>query len=286
MEILIIHQNYPGQFKHLAPALVAAGHNVTAMPLQKTEAKQHEGVTLVPYGVGRSTSANIHPWVSDFETKVIRGEACYLAASALKAKGFSPDIILAHPGWGESLFLKYLWPQAKLALYLEFYYHSEGVDVGFDPEFPETEPGSNCRVELKNLNNLFQFEMADAGISPTHWQASTFPERIQSKTSVIHDGIDTDTLRPNTEASLTLNGTIVLTKDDEVITFVNRNLEPARGYHIFMRALPELLRRRPNARVLLVGGDGVSYGAASKSEQSWKERFAAEARQTDRKSVV
>jgi glycosyltransferase involved in cell wall biosynthesis len=131
---------------------------------------------------------------------------------------------------------------------------------------------------LKNLNNLLHFETADAGISPTHWQASTFPEPFRSRITVVHDGIDTEALIPNPQVQLTLNSTIKLTKSDEIITFVNRNLEPYRGYHIFMRALPELLRRRPKARVLLVGGDDVSYGARAPQGTTWKNIFAAEVR--------
>jgi glycosyltransferase involved in cell wall biosynthesis len=276
MNILFVHQNFPGQFKYLAPALVQLGYRVMAMTLKEEEATEWQGVTLVPYACTRSSTPHIHPWLADFEVKTIRAEACFRAASQLKADGFSPDVIIAHPGWGESLFLKQVWPQVRLGIYCEFFYLPQGADVGFDPEFPIADEGDACRLQLKNLNNLQHFALADAAISPTHWQASTFPQPFRSKISVVHDGINTNALTPNPDVSLTVGRHSVLTRQDEVITFVNRQLEPYRGYHIFMRALPELLRRRPNARVLIVGGDGVSYGARPVQAKSWKEQFAQE----------
>ena len=282
MKILFIHQNFPGQFKFLAPALVQQGHTVVAMTMQKTEAKEWQGVRLAPYTATRGTTPKVHPWISDFETKTIRAEACFREALQMKDDGFSPDVIVSHHGWGESLFLKDVWPQAKLAIYCEFYYHPQDADVGFDPEFPVKDEGDVCRLRLKNLNNLLHFEVADAGISPTHWQASTFPEPFRSNITVVHDGIDTEAVAPNAHVSLTLNGKLVLSRKDEVITFVNRNLEPYRGYHVFMRALPEILKRRPNARVLIVGADDVSYGARPTPAQNggtkWKDIFAKEVR--------
>lgn len=278
MKILFVHQNFPGQFKFLAPTLAAQGHTVVAMTLQKVNIGEWQGVKLVPYSVSRGTTPNIHPWVSDFETKVIRAEAAFRTALALRASGFIPQLIVAHSGWGESLFLKDVWPQARLGIYCEFYYHPQGADVGFDPEFPSRDAGDVCRLRLKNLNNLMHFEVADAGISPTRWQASTFPDPFCSKITVVHDGIDTDTVAPKQNISITLNGNITLTKSDEVITFVNRNFEPCRGFHIFMRALPEILQRRPKARVLMVGGDGASYGAPPAGGRSWKDIFTDEVR--------
>ena len=278
MNILFIHQNFPGQFKFLAPRLAQLGHRVIAMTMQANASQTWQGIEVRSYQAGRSTTPNVHPWVSDLETKTIRGEACYLAALQLKQQGFEPDVVIAHPGWGESLFLKEVWPKTKLAIYCEFFYHPDGADVGFDPEFPVTNVGDACRLRLKNVNNLLHFDIADAGISPTHWQASTFPEPFRSRIAVIHDGIDTDALAPNPSVGLTLNSSLNLTRQDEVITFVNRNLEPYRGYHIFMRALPALLKQRPKARVLIVGGDGVSYGAAPAQGQKWKEIFASEVR--------
>jgi glycosyltransferase involved in cell wall biosynthesis len=286
MNILFIHQNFPGQFKFLAPALVHQGHRVLAMTMQKTEATNWQGVELVHYKAARGTTPNVHPWVSDFETKTIRGEACFRAALAMKAQGFTPDVIVAHHGWGESLFLKDVWPTAKLGIYCEFFYPPSGADVGFDPEFPETDPGDVCRLRLKNLNNLLHFEVADAGISPTQWQASTFPDGFRNKITVIHDGIDTHMVSPNPAVTLNLKKSdgsdIALSKNDEVITFVNRNLEPYRGYHTFMRALPALLQARPNARILIVGGNDVSYGArpdiTKYGSDHWKDIFIQEVR--------
>ena len=276
MNILFIHQNFPAQFKHLAPALVSSGHDVTALVLTKTDDRQWNGVKLIHYSLNRGNAKEAHPWTVDFESKVIRGDACLRAALALKKQGYTPEVIAAHPGWGESLFLKEVWPEAKLKLYCEFFYHARGFDVGFDPEYQSSDPADAGRVTLKNANMLLQFQQADAGISPTHWQASTFPPHIQEKITVVHDGIDTEALSPNPEVQCALDSGRVLTRKDEVITFVNRALEPYRGFHVFMRSLPTLLKERPNAEVLIVGKEGVSYGAQPSGGISWKQRFINE----------
>ncbi len=277
MKILLVHQNFPAQFKHLAPALVAQSYEVTALTLRKELPSMWNGVRIIQYTVARASTLGIHPWVSDTETKVIRGEAALRAAIQLRADGFQPDLIIAHPGWGESLFLKEVWPTAKLALYSEFFYCVEGGDVGFDPEFPCESPElENARTQMKNLNNLLHLQMADAGISPTRWQADTFPLPFRDKITVVHDGIDTHTLKPNPQVTLTLGNGVQLSRQDEVITFVNRTLEPYRGYHVFMRALPEILAHRPNARVLIVGGDEGGYGAKPPAGTTWREVFLRE----------
>lgn len=275
MKILLVHQNFPGQFLRLTPVLVADPKNeVVAFTMNKYESHDSK-LKVVRYQGRQGTTKGVHPWVSDIETKAIRGEAAFRAALDLKASGFEPDVIFAHPGWGESLFLKDVWPAAKLLIYCEFYYSDSGSDVGFDPEFPATDPGDVCRLRMKNVNNLLHFETADAGVSPTHWQRSTFPEPFRSKIKVIHDGIDTALAKPNPDVWLQL-GTTKLTRKDEIITFVNRNLEPYRGYHTFMRALPDIMARRPNARVVIVGADGVSYGAPAPDGKKWKDVFLDE----------
>ncbi len=282
MRILFVHQNFPGQFKHLAPELVKRGHHVVATSMRRDSPKIWNGLQVVRYQAARSSTKDIHPWVTDIETKVIRGEGFFRLALKLREQGFEPDLVIAHPGWGETLFVKDVWPRAKLAIYCEFFYRSHGADSNFDPEFPLTDPGDSCRIRLKNVNNILHFDLADAAISPTHWQASTFPEPFRSKIRVIHDGVDTAHLNPDPEARVTLTRepapgsaadaarNVTLSRQDEVLTFVNRNLEPYRGFHTFMRMLPDLLAARPGLQVVVVGGDGVSYGSSPKGGGTWK----------------
>lgn len=276
MKILLVHQNFPGQFKHLVPVLLKDPSN-QVVAFTMNEFSGPANLKVVRYQAARGTSKDVHPWVAETETKVIRGDAAFRAALKLKHEGFEPDLILAHPGWGESLFLKQVWPHSKMVIYCEFHYASQGTDVGFDPEFPPKDEGDACRVRMKNVNNFLHFDIADGGISPTEWQKSTFPEPFHSKIDVVHDGIDTQVIKPNPDVWLKL-GDMRLTRDDEIVTFVNRNLEPYRGYHIFMRALPRILAQRPNARVIMVGGDGVSYGSTAPAGTTWKQIFLDEVR--------
>ena len=274
MKILLVHQNFPGQFKHLLPVLLAdSSKQVIAFTMNKCP--YYAGLKVVRYQAAKGTSQDIHPWVAETETKVIRAEAAFRAALNLKKEGFTPDLILAHPGWGESLFLKQVWPSSKLIIYCEFHYAHSGTDVGFDPEFPQLDVGDSCRVQMKNVNNFLHFDIADAGMSPTEWQKSTFPDPFRSKIEVIHDGINTNIVRPNPDVWLQV-GSHRFTKNDEIITFVNRNLEPYRGYHIFMRSLVKIIATKPNAKVIIVGGDGVSYGAMAPAGKSWKQIFLNE----------
>ncbi|MGH1464666.1 MAG: glycosyltransferase family 4 protein [Cognatishimia sp.] len=279
MKILFIHQNFPGQFKNLAPALVKQGHACVALTLRVKEPTKWNGVQVLPYAIKRNQGSGTHPWLVDLDTKVIRGEACMQAALELKAKGFTPDIIVAHPGWGESMFLRDVWPNARIGLFYELFYQSEDGDNGFDPEF-SSKPSiqDRLRLRLKNLNNALHFPLGDMGLSPTEYQASTFPQKYRDRISVIHDGIDTNNAVPKPDVQFKVSDNLTLTRDDEVITFVNRNLEPHRGYHVFMRALPKLLKTRPNAQIVIVGGDGHSYGAAAPKGKTWKQIFIDEVR--------
>jgi glycosyltransferase involved in cell wall biosynthesis len=275
MRVLFLHQNFPGQFRHLAPALAAAGHEVVALRLEKGDAFTWQGVRVLRYEV-KADTRSVPPLVGDFAAKVVRAEAVWQVLRGLKAEGFTPDAVVAHPGWGESLFVKDVWPGAPLGIYCEFYYNRS--DLGFDPEFLKDETEDAPRQRLKNINNALHFDVADAGISPTRWQAATFPEPFRSdRISVIHDGIDTQLVRPDPAAFIRINADLVMRPGDEVVTFVNRNLEPYRGFHVFMRALPDLLARRPKARVVIVGGDGASYGPPP-AKGTWRQIYTDEVR--------
>ena len=276
--ILFIHQNFPGQYRHLAPALAADGHEVVALGMAE-KAEPLPGVRYIAHQVRAPADGNQQAaQLKDMYSKVLRGESAAAALQRLRDEGYTPDIVFAHPGWGEALFVKDVFPRAKLLIYAEYYYQGEGGDAHFDPEFSgEPALADLQRLRLRNTHLLHAMSMADAGLSPTVFQRDRHPAWFRDRISVIHDGIDTDRFRPDAQARVALSvAGVTLKPGDEVVTFVSRQLEPYRGYHIFMRALPLLQRLRPHARIVIVGGDGTSYGAPPPPGQTWKAIFRDE----------
>ncbi|RSZ60473.1 glycosyltransferase [Massilia atriviolacea] len=279
MKILFIHQNFPAQFLHLAADLAQTpGNQVVALCMHQRAAPA--GVTVRRYQMLRPASPDIHPLLADQETHVRHAEACAAAAMQLRRDGFAPDVVLAHPGWGEALFIKDVFPHAKLLLYCEYYYALEGQDVGFDPALPPLSLPERWRLRLRNSTNLLSMELADGAVSPTRWQRATYPAWAQEKIGVIHDGIDSERLRfdPGARLALTLGDgtTRSFQPGDEVVSYVARHLEPMRGFQVFMRALPELLRRRPQAHVIVAGAEACGYGHAAPGGASWKQHMLDE----------
>lgn len=279
MNILFVHNAFPGQYVHLVAALAAqGGHRLVGLGQHALTAPLPAGVHYCRYGLQRGNAPDVHPLASETESKVIRAEAAAAAAHHLAAEGFRPDLICAHPGWGEALFLPDVWPGVPLLCYQEFYYHSRGLDTDFDPELQSEPSWANCaRVRMKNAHLQLTLEASRWNISPTVFQSSTFPSHWQSRISTIHDGVDTRAAAPNPQAPpITLADGTVLRQGDPVVTFVNRRLEPYRGCHTFIRAIPELQRLCPEARLVVVGNtSGVSYGSPCPGGE-WKDHFLAE----------
>jgi glycosyltransferase involved in cell wall biosynthesis len=238
MNILFVHQNFPGQFRYSAAALAADKRNrVVALCINQPTYPTPD-VAIARYAVKRAPTKDIHPLMADFQSKILRAEACLAAAAELKKRGFSPDVIIVHPGWGEQMFLKDIWPNVPMLTFMEFFYRSEGLDTNFDPEFSTDSLSARARTRTKNINHLLALDATDWSYSPTEWQKSSLPAVYKDRTSVIFDGIDTDFIKPDPFAVFTLPDGRSVKPGDEVLTFVNRNLEPYRGFHVFMRALP------------------------------------------------
>jgi glycosyltransferase involved in cell wall biosynthesis len=278
VKILFVHQNFPGQFLYLAPALKARGHDCRALTDGKNQRDAPISVLRYRHDVAAPDAAATRLG-RNFTQMTDRGVTVARACLQLRDKhGYTPDVIFGHSGWGETLFLKEVWPSAKLIVYAEFYYRGVDRDVGFDPEFSRAgfDPVMTAQARAAHLGQSLLH--ADAALAPTKWQASTYPPALQPMIKVIFDGVNTATMTPNPGASMTLPNGQTIAAGDEVLTFVNRNLEPYRGYHTFMRALPDVMAARPNAQVVIVGGDDVSYGAAAPDGKKWKDIFLDEVR--------
>ncbi len=280
MKVLFVHQNFPGQYRHVAPRLAAGGHAVLGLgeePNVRRQLGATPGVKCLGYRMPPEEVA-AKPGVlgRSLESALRRAGVVARAAARIRAGGFVPDVVCAHIGWGEAIFLKDVFPEAQLQLYCEFFYRPEGSDVGFDPEFPS---GKDVRLRLRLMNAplLLALQACDAGLTATRWQHAQLPAEFSARVSVVHEGIDTQRVAPRADAELQLPGTgLRLTAREQVVTYTTRNFEPYRGFHIFMRALPEIQRRCPRARIVLVGGDRVSYSPRLPEGQTYRARALKE----------
>jgi glycosyltransferase involved in cell wall biosynthesis len=271
MKILFLHPNMPGQYKHLA-RYFGAQKDTECVFITKHKTAKIKGVSRITYGLKRDASPKTHRYLIGSERAILNGQTVWRAAHALREKkGFVPDIICAHPGWGDALFIKDLFPDTPLLSFFEFYYRAHGADVGFDPNH-QPDADDLARLRVKNITNLLSLEAADFGICPTAWQTALHPKAYQHKLCTLHDGVDTDIAKPNADAVFTLpNGKRSFKKGDEIITYIARNFEPYRGFPTFMKAAEILQKARPNAHIIAVGADGVSYGKQPPKGQTYRQ---------------
>ena len=268
MRILFIHNNFPGQYRRIASILSKkkeyqllsgslAGNDQPA-PIRRVEYKPH-----------RKARPDIHPALRYTEETVITGQAALKAFTEVKQKGWSPDIILGHCGWGPSIFLKDLWPDAKYLAYFEWYYTAVGGDVGFLEEGLE-DLNERMRVRMKNTAMLHDFAAMDWGQCPTAYQASRFPDFFRQRMSVLHDGVDTSFFSPLPEAKVSFNG-LTFGKGDPLVTYIARGMEPYRGFPQFIEAIARLQKMNSQVHTLVIGADRNAYGPKRKDGKSYKQ---------------
>ncbi len=272
--ILLVHQNFPGQFRRI-------GHVWAQQPgwqvfgLGRRTAPGMETVRWIPYDLARNPSKEQHPYLRQMEGAVLHGQAAARVMIKLKQQGYKPDAILAHPGWGETLYVRDIFPDARLIHFCEWYYGTPDSDTDFDPEFP-TSFDSLAKLRTWNALHNLNLEHCDVGVSPTQWQRSRHPDIYLPKIKLAHEGIDTELLGPDASATFTLPNGHTVKAGEPVITYVARNLEPYRGFHIFMRTLEKVQKAHPRCHTIIVGGDDVSYGGKPTDAPNWREKMLRE----------
>jgi glycosyltransferase involved in cell wall biosynthesis len=270
MKYLFLHSNFPAQFRHLVSALAKNVHNHVVFVTARNEG-QMPGVHKVIYKPSRKPHQETHHYIKTMEDAVLQGQAVYRVLDNLKADGFIPDVVYGHSGWGLPLFIKELFPHAKLLCYFEWFYHASGSDVDFDPNEQLT-VDDKLRIRIKNAPILIDLINCDGGLSPTYWQWKQFPPELQSKIKVLHDGIDTNYFTPQKIKNLILPDVgLDLSGVKEIITYVSRGMEPYRGFPQFMETVSMLHKRRKQCHVIVVGEDKVAYGRKRTDGKTYKQ---------------
>ena len=278
MKVLFIHQNFPAQFRHLASALGKDPKNQVVFATARKEG-EIRGVHKVIYKTSREPAEQTHHYVRSLESSVLEGQAAYRQLLTLKNKGFYPDVIYAHSGWGPGLFVKDLFPKAESLCFFEWFYHARGSNADFDPSDPLNED-TEAKIRIRNATILIDLCSCDRGLCPTRWQQQQFPKEFHSKLTVCHDGIDTTYFKPDPTSQLILQppkpiacpNTLDLSKEKEIVTYVARGMEPYRGFPQFIEAVEKLQKRRPQCHVVVVGEDRVAYSKNLPEGESYRKQ--------------
>jgi glycosyltransferase involved in cell wall biosynthesis len=283
MRILLVHPNFPSQLRSIA-AVLGSNPNHEVCFLTSATAGEMQGVRKIIYTPKREASPQTHHYIRPFEQTIIHGQAAYEAMLAEKQKGFIPDLIFGHAGWGPTLFLKDLYPRTPLAMNFEWYYHAHGTDCDFDPSDPVT-ADDEARIRIKNATLLADLANADAGLCPTRFQYEQYPPHLRSRLIISHEGIDTSFFKPDPDAQIVLpEQNLDLTDCKEIVTYATRGMEPYRGFPQFIEAAYLLMQRRPDTHIVIAGDDRVAYGKAAPEGTSFK-KMALERFPLDEKRV-
>lgn len=272
MKILFVHDNHPAQFGAFGDWLLRRGWDsrfATAW-----EGGNAGDPRFLRYKLHRAPTEGVHPYAYNFEKAVITGQAAARACLAAKERGWTPDIVMAHSGWGSGMFARDVWPEARFVPYLEWFYrYPPPDDVSLGTHVPDLH--ARLRQRARNAPFLLDLEHAAMAFCPTGFQAAQFPARLRSQITVLHDGIDVALHAPAPQRPAAVSG-LDLSAMPEIVTFVTRGMEPHRGFPQFMRALAALQAARPGLHAIVGGEDRVAYGTKLPEGESWKARMLAE----------
>ena len=256
MHVLFVHRNFPAQFGHIAARLVRErGWKATFVSEQPPG--EVDGIRKIQYRTEGGATDRAHYFSRGFENAVWHAAAVY---DALKRERTMtpPDLIVGHSGFGSTLYLRELFPAARVINYFEWFYRPAGGDLDFRPDDPVTDY-DRLRSVTKNAMILLDLDNCDAGYSPTRWQQSRLPAEFRPKVQVLHDGIDTSFWCRRAVPGRAI-GTFKPPRDLRIVTYVSRGLEQMRGFDVFMKVAKRVCKARSDVVFLVVGADRVAYG--------------------------
>ena len=270
MRLMFLHNNFPAQFGALARYMSRRGHDVTFGTSWR--GTPPDWLRMVRYRPHRTVGKQQHPYLAFVESAVLNGQALARVAWKMKDEGYSPNLVVAHSGWGPGLYVRDIWPDAKYLGYFEWYYRPTGADLGF---LDAATRDDRHRIRTRNAAILLDLAACERGIVPTAYQASQFPEPFRRKLTVQHDGVDTDYHTPEPGRRLKLPG-LDLSHVEELVTYVARGMEPYRGFPQAMAAFAKVQKQRRRAHIVIVGEDRVAYGRRLRDGDTFRKKMLRE----------
>ena len=186
-KVLILHHNFPAQFRFLSLELAKAGHDVVFLS-ERNFVGPLRGIRQI------SVEDTERKKLSNLNGQLCCADRFRLAMEALRDDGWTPEVVISHSGWGCGLDVSWVFPKARRISYLEWWFRNDSDDYDYDPDNPWWGYSQSFRLKLRRRNLSLAHELSEAHhiVTPTSWQRSQLPESLQERCEVIHEGVDTD----------------------------------------------------------------------------------------------
>ena len=260
--ILFLHPNFPAQFKHLARAAAACGHD-TRFLCQTHYGRSLAGVQRLKLKGNASHEHLMAQGGDQIQRSATLAEQYRRGLVNLNASGWQPDVVISHSGWGCGLHVREVWPGCHHIAYVEWWFDPQSDFFRYDPNNADLKLGPQQATKLWRRNQAFALELvsADAIVAPTQWQARQLPPLLRERCHIIHDGVDLQRFKPDLQQFLT---------SPSLVTYGTRGMEPMRAFPQFIQGLLPLLKSNPEVRVEIAGEDSINYGGhPPKNFASW-----------------
>ncbi|EAU71097.1 probable glycosyltransferase [Synechococcus sp. BL107] len=260
MKILILHPNFPGQFKHLCSFFENKGHDVRFI-CQTHYGRRIKGIKLI--AVKHPMGHEHYIKISKSENKRVSLRADYYRSAFVKLNesGWKPNLVISHTGWGCGVHVKEIWPDTKLIGYFEWWFSPDSELTQVMRSNPYLKSIAKDFQELwkRNIHMAFEMTLADYIVAPSIWQKKQLPDSLIDKCNVIYDGVNENVFRYDPKQISPI----------PKITYGTRGMEPMRCFPEFIKSLPALIEKWPDLTVEIAGLDQICYGGKSPKNGSW-----------------
>ena len=260
-KVLILHPNFPAQFKSLAIHLGKSNYDVRFL-CQTHYDKKIPGINRVKIKGDGSHERMKEKCRTSFDEVIFRIEAYRNIFLEFKSENWNPDIIISHTAWGCGFYAKEIWPNSHFIAYVEWWFDTQSDFFTYDQDnkFLGISESIKSKVWRRNAYLALEIAAAETVISPTQWQKQQLPKKFRDNCLVIHEGINFNKFKPN----------INNISKEPLLTYGTRGFEAIRGFDKFIKSLPLILSKWPTLKVEIAGDDQIYYsGNNPRKDTTW-----------------
>ena len=254
LKVLFLHQNCPGQFREYSLYRQSLGDEVVFISERKSLITT-DGIRNICALKGiDSVEGKNYKIAQGIRKQLMTAEIFRRKMERLKQRGWEPDLIVSHSGWGCGCYAKEVFPQAIQLSYCEWYFteqNAELLNVSTLSGRKIIEDDMEQTLRERNIITELEIERANYAFTPTKWQHQQFPKRQRDKIKIIHEGINIERWTKSRREKK---------EDVLLVTYASRGYEDVRMFSEFIDAAIYVAKREKECKFRIIGSDRICYG--------------------------